>query len=116
MICGLKWKSCNCPWFNYDAVEADRLDHMQIPMPAEQPVQRGNRLRRPRPNNYHDEMNQRRRQERADEELARRLQRVAMEADDDDYQGGVGDIHGIGNGQYEAQEFGRDGEYSFSGS
>jgi len=31
MICGLKWKSCNCPWFNYEAVEEDRLRHMQIP-------------------------------------------------------------------------------------
>jgi hypothetical protein len=98
MICGLKWKSCNCPWFNYDAVEADRLNNMQIPMPAEEPDQRPHRLRRPRPNNYHDEINQRRRQERADEELARRLQRVAMEDGDDDYQGGIGDIHGIGNG------------------
>jgi hypothetical protein len=94
MICGLKWKSCNCPWFNYDAVEADRLNNMQIPLPAERP----NRLRRARPNNYDDEMNQRRHQERADEELARRLQRVAMEDGDDDYQGGIGDVHGIGNG------------------
>jgi hypothetical protein len=31
MLCGLKWKTCNCPWFNYDAVEADRLRHMRIP-------------------------------------------------------------------------------------
>ena len=98
MICGLKWKSCNCPWFNYDAVEADRLNNMQVPMPAEQPEHRPNRLRRPRPNNYHDEINQRRRQERADEQLARRLQRVALEDSGDDYQGEIGDIHGIGNG------------------
>ena len=97
MICGLKWKSCNCPWFNYDAVEADRLNNMQIPMPADQP-ERPNRPRRPRPNNFYDEMNQRRRQERADEELARRLQRVAMDEGDDDYQAGIGDILGIGNG------------------
>ncbi|KAG0650123.1 RING-type E3 ubiquitin transferase itt1 [Hyphodiscus hymeniophilus] len=96
MICGLKWKSCNCPWFNYDAVEADRLNNMQIPMPAE--PERPNRLRRPRPNNYGDEMDQRRRQERADEELARRLQRVAIDDGENDYQGGIGDIHGIGNG------------------
>lgn len=97
MICGLKWKSCNCPWFNYDAVEADRLNHMQVPEEAAQ-GQRPHRLRRPRPNNYNDEINQRRRQERADEELARRLQRATMAEDDDDYQGGIGDIHGIGNG------------------
>jgi hypothetical protein len=103
MICGLKWKSCNCPWFNYDAVEADRLNHMQIPGENhEEQEQRPHRLRRPRPNNpinYNDEINQRRRQERADEELARMLQRVAMEDEDDyDYQGGIGDIQGIGNG------------------
>jgi hypothetical protein len=60
---------------------------------------RPRRLRRPRPPTYHDEVNQRRRQERADEELARRLQRMAVEGEDDeDYQGGIGDIHGIGNG------------------
>lgn len=97
MICGLKWKSCNCPWFNYEPVEADRLNHMQVPVAADQPEQ-PNRLRRQRPN-YRDEINQRRRQERADEELARRLQRVAVEEDDDDdYQGGIGEIHGVGNG------------------
>jgi hypothetical protein len=95
MICGLKWKSCNCPWFTYDAAEADRLNHMQVPG---EPEQRPNRLRRARPNNFDDEMNQRRRQERADEELARRLQRVGMEDGDEDYQGGIGDVHGIGNG------------------
>ena len=103
MICGLKWKSCNCPWFNYDAVEADRLEHMQvpeevqIPQAREQREQRQHRLRRPRPNNYHEEMNQRRRQERTDEEMARRLQGVDIEDEDDDYQGGIGDIHGVGN-------------------
>lgn len=32
MICGAKWKSCDCPWFNHDAVESDTLDDMQIPM------------------------------------------------------------------------------------
>lgn len=100
MICGLKWKSCNCPWFNYEAVEADRLNHMQVPQDAApEPEQRPHRLRRPRPpNNYNEEIRQRRRQERADEDLARRLQRVAMVDEEEDYQGGIGDIHGIGNG------------------
>ncbi|RDW61575.1 hypothetical protein BP5796_11467 [Coleophoma crateriformis] len=101
MICGLKWKSCNCPWFNYDAVEIDRLNHMRIPgedvneHPV--PMDRPNRLRRPTAMNYDQEINQRRRQERMDEILARRLQRVAID-DDDDYNGGIGDINGIGNG------------------
>lgn len=99
MICGLKWKSCNCPWFNYDAVETDRLEHMRVPEPIreeEAPPNRLQRPRRPRPNTYHDEINARRRQERLDEELARRLQTVSI-SDDDDYQGGIGDIHGVGN-------------------
>lgn len=106
MICGLKWKSCNCPWFNYDAVEQDRLNYMQIPMPvlevrepldgvrAVQPLRARRRARGPQ--NYDDEMRLRRRQERVDEILARRLQRLALESEDD-YQGGIGDIHGIGN-------------------
>jgi hypothetical protein len=97
MICGLKWKSCNCPWFNYEAVEADRLNHMQIPQPAghDGPAPRPHGVRRPRPNNYVEEIDQRRRQERADEGIARRLQNFHM---DDDYQGGTGDIHGVENG------------------
>ncbi|PMD46782.1 hypothetical protein L207DRAFT_629273 [Hyaloscypha variabilis F] len=105
MICGLKWKSCNCPWFNYEAVEADRLNHMQVPEDAEDEPdfqERPRRLRRPRPPTptYHDEVNERRRQERADEELARRLQAMALDGEEgeEDYQGGIGDIHGIGNG------------------
>lgn len=101
MICGLKWKTCNCPWFNYEAVEADRLNHMQIPVelpPNDLAEERPRRLRRaPRPNTYEEELNERRRQERMDEDIARRLQRVAL-VDDGDYQGGIGDIHGIGNG------------------
>ncbi len=104
MICGLKWKSCNCPWFNYEAVEADRLEHEQerVPEDAEDELEtpeRPRRIRRPRPPTYHDEINQRRRQEREDEELARRLQRMALDSDEEeDYQGSIGDIHGIGNG------------------
>jgi len=54
-----------------------------------------------RPRAYNEEIEERRRQERLDERLARRLQTLNMEEDDedDDYQGGIGDILGIGNGQ-----------------
>lgn len=101
MICGLKWKTCNCPWFNYEAVEADRLNHMQVPvdlpLPAE-PEERPRRLRRPRPNTYVEEIDERHRQERMDEEIARRLNRVNIADDASDYQGGIGNIHGVGNG------------------
>ena len=73
---------------------------MQIPEAVEEEDQprpdRGNRLRRPRPNTYDEEINERRRQVRIDENLARRLQTLALE-EEEDYQGEIGDIHGIGN-------------------
>lgn len=32
MICGTKWKSCNCPWFNYEEVEtANPVTYLQAP-------------------------------------------------------------------------------------
>lgn len=30
-ICGLKWKTCDCPWFNFEALETDWLNHRQVP-------------------------------------------------------------------------------------
>jgi hypothetical protein len=87
MICGLKWKSCDCPWFSYTALEEDRLDNMQIPVAACEP----------RPRACTDEVASRRRQEMQDARIARRLQELAAEDDhSDDYQGGIGDILGIG--------------------
>jgi hypothetical protein len=104
MICGLKWKSCNCPWFNYEAVEEDRLNHEQIPREVrvdsddETPIERPRRLRRHRPNTYyHEEMTDRQRQERRDEAIARRMQRELFEGAED-YQGGIDDFRGVGNG------------------
>lgn len=87
MICGLKWKTCNCPWFNYDAVEADRLNHMQLPHPAL--VDGVPRIRRP-PGPFMEPIHDRQRQERRDEALARRLQRAALE---DERAGGTGGNH-----------------------
>ncbi|KAG4025786.1 hypothetical protein MFRU_050g00040 [Monilinia fructicola] len=114
MICGLKWKTCNCPWFNYETVENDRLNHMEVPepVPAQDapernaaPAARGarDRARRPPPANYNDEINQRRRQEREDERLARQLQNWGTDGmptndRDADYNGGIGEIQGVGNG------------------
>ncbi|KAI0834070.1 hypothetical protein F5Y06DRAFT_177752 [Hypoxylon sp. FL0890] len=107
MICGLKWKTCECPWFNYDAVEADHLDHMQIPEPI---IDRdrfnlnrsapaldtrrspGGGLRT-RPSTFDDERLLRRFQERQDEELARRLQ---FEDTEDEYMDPE-DVGGIDN-------------------
>ena len=68
MICAAKWKTCDCPWFNYQTVEADRLRHMNVP-----PAQRPNPLR------YQEEMDLRREQLRHDEDLARRFQMLAFQ-------------------------------------
>jgi hypothetical protein len=102
MICGLKWKSCNCPWFNYDQVEADRLNHMRVPGPdrldhmrVPEQLARQERAARP-PRGYDEEIDARRRQELRDEELARRLHTLGID-DDDDRNAGIGEIYGIGN-------------------
>ncbi|KAH0353187.1 hypothetical protein KCU81_g1711, partial [Aureobasidium melanogenum] len=93
MLCASPWKTCECPWFNYAAVpDHDRLNHMRV---AETVVNAPRRDRTERnethdrndrhelrrnhsrntrtPMNYQQELDARRRQERADEALARRL-------------------------------------------
>ncbi|KAI0120398.1 hypothetical protein F4776DRAFT_253283 [Hypoxylon sp. NC0597] len=113
MICGLKWKTCECPWFSYDAVEADHLDHMQIPEPIidrdrfnlnrSAPAIGARRSPggglRTRPSTFDDERLLRRFQERQDEELARRLQ---FEDSEDEYMdpddvGGLGIDNDVGH-------------------
>ncbi|KXT12512.1 hypothetical protein AC579_10348 [Pseudocercospora musae] len=102
MICGSKWKTCECPWFNYSRLpDADRLMHMRVPEPIVPVLERvmgaaGMPLpprpanaraprqdRRERPT-YQDELDQRRRQERLDEDLARRLQLASLFDQDDE--------------------------------
>lgn len=56
MCCGLKWKSCECPWFNYEAV--DDLT--------------GNPVR------YQQELDRRREQMQRDEEIARQMAGLNM--------------------------------------
>lgn len=51
MVCGLKWKSCDCPWFNYNAVDDLRGD----------------------PVRQQQEMDRRQQQMREDERVARRM-------------------------------------------
>jgi hypothetical protein len=68
MVCGLKWKSCDCPWFNYEAVDA----HL------------GN------PQRYQEEMDRRRDQEQRDEVLARRMEVLGIDEED------AGGIFGLG--------------------
>ena len=81
MMCGLQWKTCDCPWFNYEAVEADRLDHMNVPqVPGQFPVANPNPAR-----GYQEEIDRRREQERRDEELARRLQGIGLGGNDNNH-------------------------------
>ncbi|KAL8830888.1 MAG: hypothetical protein Q9191_001184 [Dirinaria sp. TL-2023a] len=76
MICGAKWKTCDCPWFNYEAVENDRLHHLQIPQPVPRRMPGNPAL------GYQEELDRRREQERADEALARRIQALGLDETD----------------------------------
>lgn len=69
MVCGLKWKSCDCPWFNYQAVDA----HLGDPV------------------RYQEEIDRRRDQVDRDEELARRMQQMGLGDD-------AGRFDGFGRG------------------
>lgn len=87
MVCSAKWKTCDCPWFNYTQLpDSDRLREMRVPEPVQNILRRVMEAgvlgpppeRAPRQPRYQDEMNDRRRQERLDEELARRLQLATL--------------------------------------
>ncbi|KIY02823.1 uncharacterized protein Z520_01288 [Fonsecaea multimorphosa CBS 102226] len=73
MVCGLKWKSCDCPWFNYEAVDG----HLGDPV------------------RYQQEMDRRRDQVNRDEALARRMQQMGL---GDDADGQAARMFGLGNG------------------
>ncbi|KAK1985795.1 hypothetical protein LZ30DRAFT_583422 [Colletotrichum cereale] len=108
MVCGTKWKSCDCPWFNYEAGDADQLHDMQVPDAIHRmerldlaqgsrsmrpSVALGAQPRRSRSQEY-DSRLMRRFQENRDEDVARTLQGYEI---DDVYDGGYGDIVGVGN-------------------
>lgn len=114
ILCGSKWKTCECPWFNYAHLpDPDRLNNMRVPEPIEfiyrhvfgaaanqavppppigaaapapEPAPAREARRGPLPEvTYQQELDQRRRQERLDADLARRLQLASLiEPDDDD--------------------------------
>jgi len=71
MVCGLKWKSCDCPWFSYEQIDA----HL------------GN------PARYQEQIDRRREQELRDEAIARRMQGLGVGADDEADR----NVFGIGN-------------------
>ncbi|KAL8922653.1 MAG: hypothetical protein Q9172_003468 [Xanthocarpia lactea] len=81
MICGVKWKGCDCPWFNYQTVEQDRLNHMNIPV-IRRVIVDGQEVDANHPRaarGYQAELDARREQERRDEQLARRLQTLGLD-------------------------------------
>ncbi|KAL8851327.1 MAG: hypothetical protein Q9221_003772 [Calogaya cf. arnoldii] len=81
MICGVKWKGCDCPWFNYQTVEQDRLNHMNVPV-IRRVVADGQEVDADHPRaarGYQAELDARRDQERRDEQLARRLQTLGLD-------------------------------------
>lgn len=82
MICGLKWKTCDCPWFNYEAVENDRLHHMNIPRRVAVPGAIPGAILNPALG-YQEELDRRREQERRDENLARRIQVLGLDGADE---------------------------------
>ena len=104
MICGSKWKTCECPWFNYTSLpNPDRLNDMRVPEPirvmyrrvynAAAPMQppppplakqEGQSARPPHERTYQQEMDERRRQERLDADLARRLQLASIMGGEDE--------------------------------
>ncbi|KAK1998738.1 hypothetical protein LX36DRAFT_575720 [Colletotrichum falcatum] len=106
MVCGVKWKSCDCPWFNYETGDADQLHDMQVPAAPQRMgrldlVQSSRGMRpsvgpsapRSRSQEY-DSRLMRRFQENRDEDVARTLQGYET---DEVYDGGYGDIVGVGN-------------------
>ncbi|KAK5169407.1 uncharacterized protein LTR77_005382 [Saxophila tyrrhenica] len=117
IVCGLKWKSCNCPWFNYSSLpNPDRLNDMRIPEPVQVMYRRvfaaageplPPRPPRDRPRNgplpevtYQREMDERRRQERLDADLARRLQLASLMEPEDELRPrrrGEQEAWGLGN-------------------
>ncbi|KAL9619276.1 MAG: hypothetical protein Q9160_006128 [Pyrenula sp. 1 TL-2023] len=107
MICGNRWKTCDCPWFNYEAVEADRLLHMNIGQARRMYADGGGRA----PLRYQEEMDRRREQEQRDGEIARRMQQVLGLDDRPNDLAGYNNIHhdtvGIGNaaGHFLNQDF-----------
>ncbi|KAI9820381.1 MAG: hypothetical protein M1827_006005 [Pycnora praestabilis] len=101
ILCGLKWKTCDCPWFNYEAVENDRLHHMyiprQIPLRRFPPNRGADRPLPPLPpRGYNEEIGRMQQQEHRDEAMARRFQVLGLN-DNRELIGRQGEEFGVGN-------------------
>lgn len=93
MICGNKWKTCDCPWFSYETVVADRLGHMNL---AQGPRGNNDEDRRA-PIRFQEEVDRRRQQERRDAAMARRMQMLEDTSNNIVGDGNPGQQFGIGN-------------------
>ncbi|KAI0486164.1 hypothetical protein F4859DRAFT_511164 [Xylaria cf. heliscus] len=103
MICGIKWKACDCPAFNYQLNEEDEFDHVQIPVPMVSRERLGGtdglpRVLRPGPAYTHEP---RRHRGHRNEDRTRRLQHAdeddEEDDDDDDYLNDMGDVMSMGH-------------------
>lgn len=94
MICGTKWKGCNCPWFNHEQIRAH-----EDGVPAYRIVRDG-----PVPLDYREELQRRQRREAEDADLARHLHSIDLQGieadlrrDQDPYQNYAGILTGVFN-------------------
>ncbi|TQN67284.1 putative E3 ubiquitin-protein ligase ARI4 [Colletotrichum shisoi] len=115
MVCGTKWRNCDCPWFNDETADADQLRDVQLPATIQRmermdlaessrsvrptvassvPPPPPQPLRRSRSQEYDSSRLMRRFQENRDQEIARTLQSYEV---GEVYDGGYGDIVSIGN-------------------
>lgn len=126
--CGLKWKTCDCPWFNYTGpFDGDRLNDIRVPEPVQILYRRvfgnaprdgaadlavaepaanprmgaaGARSGPPVEVTYQQEMDNRRRQENLDADLARRMQFASLSDQEDEpptHRRGATETWGFGN-------------------
>ncbi|KAF6815417.1 ibr domain-containing protein [Colletotrichum sojae] len=106
MICGVKWKNCECPWFNYETAATDELLDLRVPAPTRRmarldhamtsrgvrPTVRPDPPPRSRSQDYDDRLVRRFQENRGDEH-SRRLSSY----EDITHDGGYADVGGIGN-------------------
>ncbi|KAF2814203.1 uncharacterized protein BDZ99DRAFT_380896 [Mytilinidion resinicola] len=100
MLCAARWKTCNCPWFNYTNLDdGDRLNEMRVPYDPQNQVVVEIPTARPRGfTNW--STRDRRAQERADEALARHLQsqlQLSSTPTPSDGRGATVQVYGVGN-------------------
>jgi hypothetical protein len=103
MLCGSKWKSCDCEWFNFEPID-DVNDYRPGPGQLDD-IFDSDDAPPTRARTYSQQMRRRRAQEHHDQELARRMQydmsldqESEEDEDDDDYgmSGAAPDSVGLG--------------------